>query len=68
MLCDWIGGTGREGSCLDATCNKIHKAAPVSYTTVHRSEEGLLEAIVKQPVSVEVNADSDDFQFVSLML
>lgn len=60
------GQTQISGQCAEETCDKIYNAAPTSYTAVERgSDQALMEAIAKMPVTVGVDANSDDFQFVS---
>jgi len=56
------GGTGKSGTC-DPKCTVDAKVAPVSFTDVQKnSDDALMSALVKQPVSVAIQADQSTFQ------
>ena len=62
-----IGASGTEGNCRQEKCKKI--STPLSYTSIEQySDQALQEAIVQQPVAVALSADTDDFQFVSIVI
>lgn len=56
------GSTGNSGSC-SASCSKDSKVAPASYTDVTKnSDDALVDALSKQPVSVAIQANQPAFQ------
>lgn len=63
------GETQKHGECVQTSCEKVSKAAPKSWVEVERgSDRALMEALAVMPVSVGIDADADDFQFVSSSL
>jgi C1A family cysteine protease len=57
------GTTGKSGTCKQSSCSKVSTSAPKSYTDVQKnSDSALMSAIVKQPVSVAIEADQQAFQ------
>jgi len=57
------GTTGQDGSCQQSTCTLNKNAAPATHTDVEKnSDEALMSAIVKQPVSVAIQANQPAFQ------
>jgi len=57
------GTTGKTGTC-SATCTKNTKVTPSSYTDVQKnSDDALMSALAKQPVSVAIQANQPAFQF-----
>jgi len=57
------GTTGQNGSCKQTSCSKVATSAPKSYTDVQTdSDSALMSALVKQPVSVAIEADQQAFQ------
>jgi len=57
------GTTQKSGTCNEASCTKIAKAAPSSYTDVTaNSDSAMMSAIAQQPVSIAIEADQAAFQ------
>ena len=57
------GSTKKEGTCNDKSCTKNANVAPTGYTDVTpNSDNALLSALAKQPVSVAIQADETAFQ------
>lgn len=57
------GDTKLSGKCEQSTCQKIVSAAPKSIVDVEiNSDYALMYALSKQPVSVAIEADQQDFQ------
>lgn len=56
------GTTMKSGSCIQG-CTEDAKVAPTSYTDVAKySDDALMSALAKQPVSVAIEADQETFQ------
>jgi hypothetical protein len=63
------GESQRHEACAQAACDKVRAAAPLSYSEVQpRSDQALMAAIAAVPVSVGIDANADDFQFVRKQL
>ncbi|KAE9461938.1 hypothetical protein C3L33_06154, partial [Rhododendron williamsianum] len=57
---------GRDGTCKSKKLNKPVAAKITGYEDVPKnSEKALLQAVANQPVSVNIDASGDDFQFYS---
>lgn len=57
------GTTQKSGTCMESSYTKDTKGAPSSYTDVAtNSDSALMSALVKQPVSVAIEADQAAFQ------
>lgn len=57
------GTSSKSGTCAASTCTKDSGIAPKSYTDVQKnSDDALMSALVKQPVSIAIEADQSSFQ------
>jgi len=57
------GTTGTNGACTQSSCAKVALSAPQSYTDVAlNSDSALMTALVQQPVSIAIEADTIQFQ------
>lgn len=63
------GNTTKAGSCNSKSCTKVPNTAPKNdkgaFTDVDVSDEALMSALVQQPVSVAIQADTKAFQLYS---
>jgi len=57
----YISGNGKSGFC-ETKCSNIKNSNIVSYKDVLESDDSLMTALAKQPVSVSIEADQKDFQ------
>lgn len=56
------GTTKKAGTCADADC-KVAGVAPKSHTDVQKSsDDAMMSALAKQPVSIAIQADQKEFQ------
>ena len=65
-LCDeagypYISGNGQEQSC-NKKCSLVKNSRIASFVAVKKTDDGLMSAIYKQPVSVSIEADQREFQ------
>lgn len=61
----YTSSNGFRGWCKNTRCTKVPNSAPVKYTNVSHTEMSLLEAVLKQPVAIAIEADQESFQFYS---
>ena len=57
----YISGDGTTEACKK-TCSVVPKSKIISYVDVEASDDALMQAISKQPVSIAIEADQRDFQ------
>ena len=53
--------TGTENTCTK--CIVVPNTSPISYSDVESTEESMLFAVARQPISVAIQADQISFQF-----
>jgi len=60
------GETGKSGQCKSSECTIVQESAPKETIYVQpNSDQAMMEALVKQPVSVAIQANERDFQLYS---
>lgn len=61
----YVSGDGYAPACEKSSCTSVPGSAVKSHTDVQQSEQALVQALAKQPVSIAVEADQATFQFYS---
>lgn len=59
---EYVSGETRAPGVCEKSCEVDEKSEIKSYTDVKSSDEAMMEALMKQPVSVAIEADEKDFQ------
>ena len=59
---EYVSGDTRAPGVCEKSCEVDEKSEIKSYTDVKSSDEAMMEALMKQPVSVAIEADEKDFQ------
>jgi C1A family cysteine protease len=57
----YTSGTGKVAAC-QKTCKTVAGSKPVKFTDVAHTENDLMGAVMKQPVSIAIEADQQSFQ------